>query len=133
MAQALLEAGVANKLFASPVAVGAYVRRALAGADAERRRRIDAALQEMGALPSLGAPVVTVSPAAPMAGKKLSRTMTVPGPGATSRLSPRLRFGGTQLLYVALGLSLAFVAVAVIRTISHQRPRPAAAAVGSQP
>jgi hypothetical protein len=131
MAKALLKVGVENDLLASPAAVGEYMRREVAGADVERRRRIDAALQEAVAVPPpTAAATVTVSVQPEVSEKKFSKTVILPDRVRRMVLVKRwLQTGAAKAL--ALWVSLAILAAVVTVAIAHRKNRPDA--LGSRP
>jgi hypothetical protein len=94
MAEALVKVAAANGLIAPPTAVGAFVRRQMAGVDVERRKWIEAMLPAApvaSASTTVPVPVpqaerttgpvpVGGQPSPPVAEKKFTKTMIIPAP-----------------------------------------------------
>jgi eukaryotic-like serine/threonine-protein kinase len=124
MAQALIEIGVTNGLLAAPTAVAAFVRREQAGADGERRRRVEFAFQEATAAgaASLTGPTKTSDPSSPVAGKSFAQTMIIPDRRLGARPRERLR-RRHRIVLVALGVALGVVVALVIGGVARHATR----------
>jgi hypothetical protein len=111
MSQALVKVAFAEGLLASPTAVGAFVRRELAGSGTDLRRRVDAAYQEGGVPEMVAAPSGRIEPTAPAAGKTLAQTMVIP-----ERSRPEAEQSPRWIAFwVALGVLAALVSVGIVQ------------------
>jgi hypothetical protein len=142
MAEALMKVAAANGLIAPPTAVGAFVRRQMAGADVERKKWIEAQLQPVPVVSATGpVPMVqprgTTGPVLPAdipvatAGEKtFAKTMIIPAappePEAgglsktvraavqgIAKVSGSLGASGTWLVVLAAVIVVVWVAVAL--------------------
>jgi serine/threonine-protein kinase len=146
MAEALVKVAAANGLLAAPTAVGAFVRRQMAGVDVERREWIEAMLPSVPVVSATGpvpivhggrttGPVVTGAVPPPMvAEKKFSKTVIIPAPAPPigqlpaavakqiAKLAKRLRTSGTWVAVLVALVVAAWIAVATARRSGPARP-----------
>ena len=163
MAEALVKVAAANELIAPPTAVGAFVRRHMAGADVERRKWIESMLpaalvaspdNTTGQVPVVqagqtsGPLAVGEELLAASAEKKFTKTMIIPAQTAGSgrhpsvpiekiaNLAKRLGSSGNWIAVLVALLAAAWVTVDTLRRGGSARagqPRPGPAHAGQLP
>ena len=121
MAEALMKVGFDHGLLASPTAVGAFVRRELAGADGDLRRRINAVFQDGAGIPEMVTPPSgRIEPPASAPENRLAQTMVIPARSVRAETSSRwLAF------WVALGILAALVSLGIVQHgLKARHPHP---------